>query len=113
MASKNQKLDIDPRILGNIVDPVSALTHKHMSSKSIPEIIEEFRKALQSAEKEKKKTSMFHSLILLYASELGKISPYEFCERVGLNKAYHIEFRKMIAAANRLAELGYCLKKVV
>lgn len=75
------------------------------------ELIETIRQALKHAAEDRKKVATFHSLVLLHASQLEHLDPHEFCRNVGVVDAFHIEFRKMIAAAHRLSELGYSIQK--
>ena len=75
------------------------------------EIIKIIKLAIQKAAKERKKMSMFHSQVLLHAKLLEHLDPAEFCRDVGVPAAYHIEFRKMIAVAHALSELGYSVQR--
>ena len=75
------------------------------------ELIETIKQALLQAAEERKKVATFHSLVLLYASQLEHLDPHEFCRNVGVTDAFHIEFRKMIAAAHTLSDLGYSIQK--
>ena len=104
----------DPRVLGSIVDPVSAMQNASASSLPRPALIEvvaAIRDAIKSAEKDRKKMATFHSLVLLHAEELQSVSPREFCQQIGVSEAYHIEFRKMISLSHRLTELGFDIQK--
>jgi dihydroorotase len=74
-------------------------------------IIETIKLTLQKAQEERNKTATFHSLVLLNANLLKDLDPYEFCRSVGVKRTYHIEFRKMIATAHTLSELGYSIQK--
>ena len=73
--------------------------------------IQSIKTAIQKAVAERKKMSTFHSQVLLHAELLEHVEPEEFCRQVGVPPTYHIEFRKMIAAARRLSELGYSIQK--
>jgi hypothetical protein len=61
--------------------------------------------------RKEKKMAMFHSQVLLNANLLKNLDPHEFCKNVGVTKAYHIEFKKMIAMARTLSELGYSIRR--
>ena len=74
-------------------------------------IIETIKLTLQKAQAKREKTAVFHCQVLLNAELLKHLDPHEFCRNVGVTKAYHIEFRKMIAAARTLSELGYSIQK--
>lgn len=80
-------------------------------TQKIMEIIKIIKLAIQKAAKERKKMSTFHSQVLLHAKLLEHLDPVEFCRDVGVPAAYHIEFRKMIAVAHTLSELGYSIQK--
>jgi len=73
-------------------------------------IIETIKLTLQKAQAKREKTAVFHSQVLLNAELLKNLDPHEFCRKVGVTKAYHIEFRKMIAVARTLSELGYSIQ---
>jgi hypothetical protein len=73
--------------------------------------IESIKRAIQNATEKRKKTATFHSQVLLHAEILEHLDPAEFCREVGVPASFHIEFRKMIAAANALSELGYSIQK--
>lgn len=75
------------------------------------ELVESIKQALQQAAKDRKKVATFHSLVLAHASKLEHLDPHEFCRNVGMTDAFHIEFRKMIAAARALSDLGYAVQK--
>jgi hypothetical protein len=74
-------------------------------------ITETIKLTLQKAQAKREKTAVFHSQVLLNAELLKNLDPHEFCRNVGVTKAYHIEFRKMIAVARTLSELGYSIQK--
>ena len=73
--------------------------------------IDAIQLALKEAQAKRKKMAMFHSQVLLNAELLKNMDPHEFCRNVGLTKAYHTEFRKMIAVVCTLSELGYSIQK--
>ena len=73
--------------------------------------IDTIKLALQDAIAKRGKMAMFHSQVLLNAAVLKNLDPHEFCKDAGLTKVYHIEFRKMIAVARTLSELGYSIQK--
>ena len=73
--------------------------------------IETIKTALQKAAVERNKMATFHSLVLLHAELLEHLEPEEFCRQVGVPATYHIEFRKMIAVARRLSEMGYLIQR--
>ena len=74
--------------------------------------LEIIKLAIQQASKERTKMATFHSLVLLHAEKLGQLDPAEFCRVTNVPATYHIEFRKMIATARKLSELGYSLQKI-
>ena len=74
-------------------------------------ITETIKLALQKAQESKSKMSTFHSLVLLNADLLEHQDPHDFCRNVGVTKAYHIEFRKMIAVSKMLSVLGYSIQR--
>lgn len=74
-------------------------------------IVETIKLALQKAQEDRNKMATFHSLVLVNADDLQHLDPHEFCRNVGVTKAYHIEFRKMIAAAHTLSDMGYSIQK--
>jgi hypothetical protein len=73
--------------------------------------VETIKLALHEAQAKREKTAVFHSQILLNANQLENLDPHEFCRNVGVTNAYHIEFRKMIAVARKLSEMGYSIQK--
>jgi hypothetical protein len=74
-------------------------------------IVELFSQELARAEAEHRKMAVFHSLVLIHATELDGHDPLEFCRSVGLTDAYQTEFRKMISVAKLLPELGVALTR--
>jgi hypothetical protein len=74
-------------------------------------IVETIKLALQKAQANRKKTAVFHSQVLLNAELLENLDPHEFCRNVGVAKSYVREFRKMIAVARTLSELGYSIQR--
>lgn len=75
-------------------------------------LLTQIRKLLAAAKKRKKKVAALHSLALIHAVAIKEVGPVEFCRAVGLPATYHIEVRKMIAAAEFLPELGYTLVSI-
>lgn len=73
--------------------------------------VETIKLALREAQAKREKTAVFHSQVLLNASQLKNLDPHEFCRNVGVTKAYHIEFRKMIAVARTLSEMGCSIQR--
>ena len=67
--------------------------------------------AIQRAAEKRTKMAMFHSQVLLHAEILEHLDPVEFCRDVDVPDTYHIEFRKMVATAHMLSELGYSIQK--
>jgi hypothetical protein len=70
-------------------------------------IVETIKLTLQKAQAKREKTAVFHSQLLLNAELLKNLDPHEFCRNVDVAKSYVREFRKMIAVARTLSELGY------
>jgi hypothetical protein len=110
------------RVDQNVADEACALLEKlrlrrRPVSSALPrtqknmEIIKIIKLAIQKAAKERKKMSTFHSQVLLHAKLVEHLDPAEFCRDVGVPAAYHIEFRKMIAVAHALSELGYSIQR--
>jgi len=75
------------------------------------EIVETIKLTLQIAQEKREKMAVFHSQVLLNADLLKNLDPHEFCRNVGVTKAYHIEFRKMIAVARTISKLGYSIRR--
>jgi hypothetical protein len=73
--------------------------------------VETIKLALQKAQAKREKTAVFHCQVLLNAELLKNLDPHEFCRNVGVTEAYHIEFRKMLAVARTLSEMGYSIQK--
>jgi hypothetical protein len=74
-------------------------------------IIESIKLDLEKAAEERHKMATFHSLVLLHADSLVDFDPSMFCRDVGVPTSYQAEFRKMIATARTLSELGYSIQK--
>ncbi len=74
-------------------------------------LLDELRAVIDSSAVEKKKTSTFHSLVLVHAADLEGIGADEVCRRLGMQKTWETEFSKMISIYKRLAELGYSIQK--
>ena len=73
--------------------------------------IESIKRTIQGAVEKTKKMATFHSQVLLHAEVLEHLDPAAFCRDVDVPATYHIEFRKIIAAAHALSELGYSIQK--
>ena len=87
-------------------------TDEHgLSTLKIMKTVETIKLALQKAQAKREKTAVFHSQVLLNANQLKNLDPHEFCRNVSVTKAYHIEFRKMLAVARTLSEVGYSIQK--
>jgi hypothetical protein len=74
-------------------------------------IINEIKTAIDAAGDDKKRTSTFHSLILVHAHELEKIGAVEACRLLGMQDSWRTEFTKMISISKRFAELGYSVER--
>lgn len=74
-------------------------------------IINEIKTAIDAAGDDKKRTSTFHSLILVHAAELEAIGGAEVCRQLGMQEVWRREFSKMISISKRLAELGYSVER--
>ena len=74
-------------------------------------IIETIKLDLKKAAEERHKIAAFHSLVLLHADSLADYDPAEFCRVVEVPATYQTEFRKMLAVARHLDELGYSIQK--
>jgi hypothetical protein len=75
------------------------------------ELVESIKLALQRAAEERNKVATFHSLVLINADRLKHLDAHEFCKNVGVTDTFHIEFKKMIATAQILSQLGYSIQK--
>ena len=75
------------------------------------DIIKTIKQDLKRAAEEKHKVAALHSLVLLHADSLSDLDPAEFCRLVEIPDTYQREFRKMLAVARYLDELGYSIQK--
>ena len=75
------------------------------------DIIQTIKQDLKKAAEDKHKIAAFHSLVLLHADELSDFDPAEFCRLVEVPATYQTEFRKMLAVARHLDQLGYSILK--
>jgi hypothetical protein len=75
-------------------------------------IINEIKAAINASGDEKKRTSTFHSMVLIHAAELDGIGAVEACRLLGMQDAWRTEFSKMISISKRLAELGYAVREI-
>jgi hypothetical protein len=70
----------------------------------------EIANKIQEAAERNQKVAMLHFQVLVHASDLADVNPVDFCMRVGINKAYATEFRKMLSLANLMNDMGVSLK---
>ena len=69
-------------------------------------MIEQIKTAVHRAAEKNQKIAMFHFQVLKNADELAGIDPEEFCKEISVPKTYATEFRKMIALAQLMRDLG-------
>jgi hypothetical protein len=69
-------------------------------------VIEQIKTAVHQAAAQNQKIAMFDYQILTNAKALEGLKVETFCRDVGVPLSYHIEFRKMMALAKLLEELG-------
>ena len=69
-------------------------------------MLEEIAREIAKGKAEGRKTETIHYQVFKNAKELRHLSPGAFCEAVGIEPSWQIEFSKMIKLAERLEEDG-------
>ena len=69
-------------------------------------MIEQIKKAVHDAARQKQKIAMFHFQVLKNAAELEGMDPESFCKEIAVPSTYQTEFRKMIGLARLMSEQG-------
>ena len=72
-------------------------------------MIPQIKTAVHSAVSNNQKIAMFHFQVLKNADELAGVDPKGFCREISVPETYAVEFRKMIALARLMKELGASL----
>ena len=71
---------------------------------------EEIARLIRQAERDGNKIAMFHYQVLINANELADVDAHDFCHRVGMKDSFATEFRKMLALAKLMKQLGKSIK---
>ena len=74
-------------------------------------MIEEIARQIQEAALVNKKVAMFHFQVLINAGELEGVDPAQFCRDIGVRPPFATEFRKMIALAKLMNQLGVMITR--
>ena len=70
---------------------------------------DEIAREINAAANHRGKAVMIHYLILMNADRLRDVRPEEFCDKVGIERTWAIEFRKMLNLARFLKDRGISL----
>jgi hypothetical protein len=74
-------------------------------------MFEEIAREISSATANRKKAVTVHFLVLVNAELLQNVSASEFCEKVGLEPSWEVEYKKMLNLARELKLQGIQLVK--
>ena len=66
---------------------------------------------IKEAERQNKKTAMFHFQILIHAEELRGENALEFCREVGMKDSFATDFKKLMSLSQMMKDEGYVLRK--
>lgn len=70
---------------------------------------EEIAREISAAAANRRKAAMVHYQVLMNADQLCGVDAKEFCERVGIEPSWEVEFNKMVNLAQLLKERGISL----
>lgn len=71
---------------------------------------EEIAREIRDAAANRGKAAMIHFQVLINADRLRDVTPEQFCERVGIEPIWKVEFRKMLNLADLLEARGISLR---
>ncbi len=73
--------------------------------------VEKIALKIKEAERENKKTVMFHFQTLIHADEFRAVDAIQYCRDVGMNDSFATEVRKIINLSQMIRDQGYVLRK--
>ena len=74
-------------------------------------VLKSIASRIKEAERQNKKTAMFHFQILIHADKLRGENALKFCREVGMKDSFVTDFKKLMSLSQMMKDEGYVLRK--
>jgi hypothetical protein len=74
-------------------------------------MLKKIAQEIASAEMHRGKSAEVHFQVLINAERLENVDPERFCDEVGIERSWALEYRKMLKLSRLLRERGYSIVK--